>query len=170
MTRHRSACMAAATVLTLAVPRIATAQDATYPVQRKLSGPRFGVTLLTREMRDSLAAYDIKVGSVITQFGWQWERQFTGTGSVTPVSEWVLLVGGLDQGEFLPSVSWLVGLRSRGGAELGVGPNVSAAGIGLVFAAGVTVTSGNINIPFNLAVVPTNEGVRVGILTGFNSR
>ena len=172
MTRQRSVCMAAAAVLCLTLPRLGAAQDAgpSGSGQRKLSGPRFGVTILTREMRDSLAAYDIKVGPVITQFGWQWERQFAGSGSFTAVNEWILLVGGLEQGEFLPSLSWLVGLRSKGGTEFGVGPNLSAAGMGLVLAAGVTLTSGSLNIPFNVAVVPTNEGARVGFLAGFNSR
>ena len=37
-------------------------------------------------------------------------------------------------------------------------------------AAGVTRTSGNINIPFNIAVVPSKQGIRVGLLAGFNSQ
>ena len=31
-------------------------------------------------------------------------------------------------------------------------------------------TSGNINIPFNIAVVPSKQGLRVGLLAGFNSQ
>jgi len=123
-------------------------------------------------MRDSIAVtFEEKVGPVVTQFGWQWERQFSnGAGGLTPVTEWVLLVGGLEQGVFLPSLSWMVGLRSAGGAEVGVGPNLGPGGMGMVLAIGITKTSGNINIPFNLAVVPSKEGVRVGLLAGFNSQ
>ena len=173
MTRQRSAWILAATLL-LTLPRLGTAQEgaATKSTQRRLSGPRFGVTFLTREMRDSIAVtFEEKVGPVVTQFGWQWERQFSnGAGGLTPVTEWVLLVGGLEQGVFLPSLSWMVGLRSAGGAEVGVGPNLGPGGMGMVLAIGITKTSGNINIPFNLAVVPSKEGVRVGLLAGFNSQ
>jgi hypothetical protein len=170
MTRQRSACILAVALL-LTLPRFGSAQGTTS-AQRRLSGPRFGVTFLTREMRDSIAVtFEENVGAVITQFGWQWERQFANNGGgLTPVTEWVLLVGGLEQGVFLPSLSWMVGLRSLGGAEFGVGPNLGPGGIGLVLAAGLTKTSGNLNIPFNVAVVPSREGLRVGLLAGFNSQ
>ena len=170
MTRQRSAWILAATLL-LTLPRLGTAQGPTS-AQRKLSGPRFGVTFLTREMRDSIAVtFEEDVGAVITQFGWQWERQFSNSGGgLIPVTEWVLLVGGLEQGVFLPSLSWMVGLRTLGGTEFGVGPNLGPSGVGMVLAAGVTRTSGNINIPFNIAVVPSKQGIRVGLLAGFNSQ
>jgi hypothetical protein len=167
--RHRTYTLAATLLLTL--PAMSTAQGP-MSTQRRLSGPRFGVTFLTREMRDSIRVnFEEEVGAVITQFGWQWERQFSNDGGgLTPVTEWVLLVGGLEQGVFLPSLSWMVGLRSQGGAEFGVGPNIGPGGIGMVLAAGITRTSGNLNIPLNIAVVPSNLGLRVGFLAGFNSQ
>ena len=170
MTRQRSAfTLAAALLLTLS--DLGNAQGP-MSTQRRLSGPRFGVTFLTREMRDSIqVTFEEKVGSVITQFGWQWERQFSNNGGgLTPVTEWVLLVGGLEQGVFLPSLSWMVGLRTLGGSEFGVGPNLGPGGVGMVLAAGITKTSGNVNLPFNIAVVPSKEGLRVGFLAGFNSQ
>ena len=143
------------------------------PVRRvRLSGPRFGVTYLGGAIVDSLAAYDVNVSPVITQFGWQFERLIVAgeSGRVSAVTEWVVLVGGLEQSAFLPSVSWLVGLRSARGAEFGVGPNVSAAGSALVIAGGVTTRSGAFNLPVNLAVVPSRVGTRVSILVGFTTR
>ena len=134
----------------------------------RLSGPRFGVTFLNQKMVDSLEAHNVKVGSVITQFGWQFEKQFLGEpGGLAAINEWILLIGGLDQGTFLPSLSWIVRVRGQGGAEFGVGPNASAAGVGLVVAAGVTYRAGTMNIPLNFAVVPTKDGARVSIITGF---
>ena len=132
MTRRRSACALAA-ILVFTLPGLGTAQGATS-TQRRLSGPRFGVTFLTREMRDSIAVtFEEDVGAVITQFGWQWERQLGNSGGgLIPVTEWVLLVGGLEQGVFLPSLSWMVGLRTLGGAEFGVGPNLGPGGVGMV--------------------------------------
>ena len=170
MTRQRSTFALAAALL-LGVPGLGTAQGPMSP-QRRLSGPRFGVTFLTREMRDSIAVtFEEEVGAVVTQFGWQWERQFLNNGGgLTPVTEWVLLVGGLEQGVFLPSLSWLVGLRTLGGTEFGLGPNIGPGGVGMVLAAGITRTSGNVNIPFNIAVVPSKQGLRVGLLAGFNSQ
>ena len=169
MTRTRSA-FALAAILLFMLPDLGTAQGTS--AQRRLSGPRFGVTFLTREMRDSIAVtFEEDVGAVITQFGWQWERQFSNNGGgLIPVTEWVLLVGGLEQGVFLPSLSWMVGLRTLGGTEFGVGPNLGPGGVGMVLAAGFTRTSGSINIPFNIAVVPSRQGLRVGLLAGFNSQ
>ena len=107
----------------------------------------------------------------MSQFGWQWEQQLYSTaGSVTAVSEWVALLGGLDQGLAIPSLSWLLGLRTREGAEFGVGPNVTPAGVALVIAAGITFRAGSLNVPMNVAVVPTKAGVRVSLLSGFTLR
>jgi hypothetical protein len=142
------------------------------PAQRvSLSGPRFGITYLGGAIVDSLAAHDIDISPVITQFGWQFERLiFTGDGGLSAVTEWVLLVGGLEQSTFLPSVSWLVGLRDARGAEFGVGPNVSVAGTALAIAAGFTTRAGALNLPVNVAVVPSKIGTRLSVLVGFTTR
>jgi hypothetical protein len=79
-------------------------------------------------------------------------------------------VGGLDQGVVLPSGSWLVGLRTREGTEFGIGPNVTPAGVGLVLAAGVTLRTSIMNVPMNIAAVPSKAGTRVTFLTGFSMR
>ncbi len=136
-----------------------------------LSGPRFGLTMLSPGIVDKLQGRRIFVRSSITQFGWQWEKQFYTRGSgVTMVTEWVGLIGGLDQSVVLPSLSWLVGVRNRGGAEFGIGPNITPAGVALVFAAGMTFRSGAFNVPINIAVVPSKSGSRVSLMTGFSLR
>jgi len=136
-----------------------------------LSGPRFGLTLLSEGVVNELAKRDIEVGPHISQFGWQFERQFfTKGGPVTMVTEWVALVGGLEQGVALPSLSWMVGVRTRDGAEFGIGPNITPAGTALVFATGMTFRAGALNIPLNVAVVPSKVGARVSLLTGFSLR
>jgi hypothetical protein len=86
------------------------------------------------------------------------------------VTEWVGLVGGLDQNVMLPSLSWIVGVRTRDGAEFGIGPNVTPAGTAIVFATGMTFRTGALNVPVNVAVVPSKSGTRVSILTGFSLR
>ncbi|MBL8984396.1 MAG: hypothetical protein JNL26_19580 [Gemmatimonadetes bacterium] len=137
----------------------------------QLSGPRFGATFVPQRARAELASKGIEVGGVMSQFGWQFERLFlSGDGQMAAVSEFVLLVGGLDQGTFLPSLNWVIGARHIGGVEFGVGPNLSAAGSALVIAAGVTRRSGSMNFPVNVSVVPSKFGTRVSVLTGFTVR
>lgn len=136
-----------------------------------LSGPRFGMTALSTGVVDELKKRDIEVGSNISQFGWQFEKQFyTRNSGVAAVNEWVFLLGGLDQGVVLPSLSWMVGLRTREGAEFGIGPNITPAGVALAVAGGVTFRAGNLNVPMNVAVVPSKAGTRISVLTGFNMR
>jgi len=136
-----------------------------------LSGPRFGFTFLPEGLIQTLAERDIQVGPNISQFGWQFEKVFYTKGSsVTMVTEWVALLGGLEQSVALPSLSWMVGVRTRDGAEFGIGPNLTPAGSGLVLAAGMTFRAGALNIPLNVAVVPSRAGARVSVLSGFSLR
>lgn len=143
-------------------------QDLVRQINR--SGPRFGVTWLGGDLVDTLQSkHQIDVAPVITQFGWQFERQFASleNGPVA-LNEWVFLVGGLDQGVFLPSLTWLVGIRTPGQFEFGVGPNATPAGVALAFSSGFTFRAGALAVPVNMAIVPSKYGVRASILSGFN--
>ena len=136
-----------------------------------LSGPRFGVTMLSDGVVAKLQERNIDVRPMVTQFGWQFEKQFyTGDSGVAALNEWVFLLGGLDQGVALPSLTWLVGLRTRNGTEFGIGPNVTPVGAALAVSAGVTLRAGILNVPMNIAVVPSKAGTRVSFLSGFNMR
>lgn len=137
-----------------------------------LSGPRFGYTSLSDGVVQKLKEdRQIEVGSMISQFGWQFEKQFYNNGDgLTILNEWVGLLGGLEQSLAIPSLSWLVGFRTREGAEFGLGPNLTPAGVALAVAGGVTFRAGAVNIPLNVAVVPSRAGVRVSMLTGFSLR
>ncbi len=160
-------------VTVLAGPAAAQSNPFIPPISRQvdLSGPRIGMTVLDPRVTEALRERFIDVGPVITQFGWQFEKQFYGKGGgVMVVTEWVALMGGLEQGVALPSLTWLVGLRTQGGAEFGFGPNITPAGPALAVAAGVTFRNGLMNIPVNLAVVPSRAGLRVSVLSGFTFR
>jgi hypothetical protein len=162
-------------VLALALGLTAGAAAAQEPLPKaqklSLSGPRVGVTVLTGEAYER-ARTDYELNSrVVTQFGWQFERRFfdSDTGPMG-LFEWVLLVGGLEQGLFFPSISWLTGLRTSSGLEFGLGPNVSGLGVGLAAAAGVNLRSGYMNFPVNVALVSSDSGVRTSVLGGFTMR
>jgi len=143
------------------------------PIARTLSlaGPRFGITLLTDDTIAKLYERDIDVRSPIAQFGWQFEHEFYGKqDGPTVLNEWVLLLGGLDQGVAIPSLNWLVGIRTKEGTEFGIGPNITPAGVALALAAGVTLRAGVINVPMTIAAVPSKYGTRISMLTGFTLR
>lgn len=138
----------------------------------KLAGPRIGFTILSGKLVDRMEEnFSTSINPVITQFGWQFEtRLFTTNSGISGLAEFVPLIGGLEQGKFLPSLSALVGLRGAKGMEFGVGPNVSLAGAGLIFALGTNIHSEGVNFPVNVALAPSKDGVRFSILVGFNSR
>jgi uncharacterized membrane protein (UPF0136 family) len=167
----------------------------------RLAGPRFGITYLTPGSAADIFNEGIDFdenefrghgntgSSLTTQYGWQWESRFAdGGGNIIGIVEWVILVAGLEKGFFLPSASSLVGVRNSKGLEFAIGPNVSLSGVGMAFALGYNIKSGNLNIPINLAFVPgikkegqyrdeiSNQkyeydystGSRVSLLIGFN--
>ena len=163
-------------VIVLAAAASAAAQPSVVtppptPMVANLSGPRYGVTTLSDGIVAKLGERYINVNPVISQFGWQFEKQFfQKDAGLAVLNEWVFLLGGLDQGVALPSLSWLVGLRTANGTEFGVGPNITPVGVSLALAAGTTVRAGFLNIPLNVAVVPSSAGMRVSFLTGFSLR
>lgn len=155
----------------LLLPAVAPAQDRdTTNIDTKsftLSGPRFGLTFIEGALADTLMRrYDVR--SPITQFGWQFETQiFRVDDGLRGLTELVLLVGGLDQGVVIPTGTWLVGIRGKSGMEIGVGPSVSPAGVGIAVAGGISFRHNGVNFPLNLAVVSGKGGQRYSILTGF---
>jgi len=147
-------------------------------------GPRVGVSyVLTGFQEFNDAVQKIFPDSsrryipIFTQFGLNLEQRIRlgDTQSHFAFQE-VLLLGGVDQGIFLPSLSVLVGFRSRSGLEFGLGPNLSLArsegsfgvSLAVVFSAGWTFTFSNVFVPVDLAFVPSPEGSRLSLLTGFN--
>ena len=167
----RRALAVAGLVAVAAVPTVVEAQDPSDMVRTLYrTGPRFGVTWLGGSLTDTIKSrYNQDVAQVITQFGWQYERQFASLeGGPVALNEWVLLVGGLDQGTAIPSLTWLVGIRTPGEMEFGVGPNITPAGFALAMSFGQTFKAGALRIPVNVAFVPSRFGMRASLLTGFN--
>jgi len=143
---------------------------------KELSGPRLGLTYITPgEITNEID------GSFITQYGWQFETRFVSGDELAGLVEWVLLAGGLEKGYVLPSVTSIIGLRAKNGFEIGAGPNLSLAGVGLAFAVGYNFSIGSLNLPLNFSWVPSTRiededdssktldaGHRVSLTFGFN--
>lgn len=133
------------------------------------SGPRLGMAYLIGGSVTAERAGK-HVSPLMSLFGWQLEHQFeTGRRDLpVPMTEIVLLAGGMEQGIVLPSASWLIGLRKKNGWEAGLGPTLTGAGVQVAAAAGVTHSLGRINVPVNLAVAPGRRGASISLTTGFN--
>ena len=177
--------------------------EETLDPAKHYGGPRIGFTVLGEgTSNDRLNnVFNRKVNPVISQFGWQFEsRIFTLKDGATGLVEFVPMIGGLEQGLFLPSATAIIGFRAKSGFELGVGPTVSLGGTGIVFAAGASYKVGKVTFPVNLVFCPsiarttlestssyydyntqtyvtqtnpsitTHSGFRVSLVVGFNSR
>ena len=132
---------------------------------QNLAGPRIGVTLINPgESADFLNQNDGNL-AFTTQYGWQWESKFATGQDITGLVEWIVLLGGMEKGKFMPSVSSIVGFRNSDGIEMGFGPNLSMAGLGIVAAIGVTYKVGELNIPVNIAWVPKKDYERGGLFS-----
>lgn len=167
---------------------------------KRYGGPRVGLTYIsagTTRTRIADAFNRADITPFVSQFGWQFEtRIFTLENGAAGLIEFIPLIGGIEQGLFLPSASGIIGFRGANGVEFGVGPSVSLAGFGLVMAAGASFKVGKITFPINIAFSPnikkilpdkqvydwntgtyqtipgetTNSGFRLSLLVGFNSR
>ena len=157
-------------------PRPAAPPPRTQSAQDRLGGhyygPRLGITGFGQNVKTELESHGLHTSNAILQFGWQWEQRFViSEDSPILATGLMLLLGGAEQGVFLPSLpslTWLIGMRGTGGTEFGLGPNLSLAGANLAIGAGVTKTAGEIFIPVNVALVIGQPGLRVSFLTGFN--
>ena len=141
---------------------------------QSLEGPRLGMVYISTSPGSTFLNGDLKLedlfeigpnyddiarGAITSLYGWQWESRFAdGGGNVTGIVEWIALVGGMEKGKFLPSLSSMVGARTSTGLEFALGPNLSLSGVSMVFGLGYNFKSGRLNIPVNLAFVPGRKG------------
>lgn len=161
---------------------------------KKFDGPRIGFTYLGNGTSyDELKKQN--KSNLFSQFGWQFEsRIFTTEDGSSALLEFIPMIGGFEQGLFIPSLSVLTGLRngtsSKFSFEFAMGPNFSLSynykgeknpNLGLVLALGTSINNSNINFPINLVFVPSvgskgdngnnyQTGYRLSIIVGYNAR
>lgn len=93
----------------------------------QLSGPRMGASMVlgeaSKRLQDSKDNGGYEMLPVTSQFGYQYEVQYLSAGNFQALIEFVGLVGGLESGKFIPSLSFLNGFRgTRSGWEFAFGP------------------------------------------------
>jgi len=93
----------------------------------RLSGPRMGFTILTG-LNGEILNKPINQGGyaaypVLSQFGYQFEKQYLNEGNYQALVEFIPMVTGIDQGLFIPSFTVMNGLRNNvNGFEFAFGP------------------------------------------------
>jgi hypothetical protein len=139
----------------------------------KFAGPKVGITMVQSGSLASILRKDVsmfsdevrqewtgstgKYGAIMSQYGWQWETRFSDGGNVTGIVEWIALVGGMEKGMFLPSVSSMIGLRNSKGIEFTLGPELSLGGVAMLIGAGYNFKFGELNVPVSITYVPSQN-------------
>lgn len=139
------------------------------------SGPRIGFMAAPGDAAISRRLRGHGLGNVVSLFGWHFEHQVTPVlGGPQLVTEVTPLFGGVEYGKVVPSVTLSIGLRSRGGYEIGMGPSLtlgnadSGGSVALAIAAGRSLDFGGVRIPLNLAVSTNPKGTMVSVLAGYS--
>jgi len=92
-----------------------------------LNGPRMGVSVVTEEAAMRITASKSEGGygmyPLTSQFGYQFEKQYLSAGDFQALIELIGMIGGLESGQFLPSITFMNGFReNRTGLEFAFGP------------------------------------------------
>jgi hypothetical protein len=93
----------------------------------KNNGPRIGYAYLMGSMNEFAMRPEVQGGLGIfpgvSMIGFQLEGQYVGTENFSALVEGLINVSGLEQGQFLPSITIMNGFRfGKGGWELAFGP------------------------------------------------
>ena len=96
--------------------------------QISLNGPRMGFSLATGDAANVLTGPESEGGynmyPVTFQFGWQKEWQYLSAGDFQALVEFIPMIGGLESGKFIPSMTFLNGFRmGKKGWEFAFGPS-----------------------------------------------
>lgn len=101
-----------------------------YKLRLRSDGPRMGLTVaegdLARRLGESRHTGGFEAQPVMFQFGYQFEKQYLNEGNFQALFEFIPMITGLDQGLFIPSVTFMNGLRNnKNGWEFAFGPSFS---------------------------------------------
>lgn len=94
------------------------------------SGPRMGLAYTVGSVNEfvtrSKSEGGMGIKPVMSNLGYQFEGQYVGTENFSGLFECLIMFTGLEQGEFIPSVSFLNGYRfGKSGWEFAFGPSFS---------------------------------------------
>lgn len=142
--------------------------------ERDMSGPRLGFMVATSDGELSRNLSKNGMGRMVSLFGWHFEHRITPIGGGPQfLTEFVPLIGGVEYGKILPSMTLALGMRVPSGYEFGIGPSLAASGSGggvssgVVLSAGRSIDYGGVNLPINLAVSLNQKGTVMSLVAGY---
>jgi|WetSurMetagenome_2_1015567.scaffolds.fasta_scaffold67028_1 hypothetical protein len=139
--------------------------------KKSLAGPRLGFTVVPGNSELAQRMEKEGLGPIISQFGWHFEHSVIASGNGPAfVIEFIPLLGGVEYGKPIGSLSLMFGIRMPSGYEFGVGPNIivaTNAKSGLIIAAGKTFDVQGVSIPLNLAYATSPTGSRIAFIVGY---
>lgn len=139
--------------------------------KKSLGGPRLGFTLVPGNTELARKLKDEGMSPIISQFGWHFEHRVIANGNGPAfVIEFIPLLGGVEYGKPLASLSLMFGIRMPSGYEFGVGPNMitgKTSKSGLIIAFGKTFDVQGVSIPLNLAYATSPVGARLAFIVGY---
>lgn len=96
----------------------------------KNSGPRIGYAFMTGDLMEFATRSEAQGGMDIfpgvSMIGYQLEAQYIGTENFSALFEFIPNVSGLEQGKFIPTMSFLNGFRfGKAGWEIAFGPGLA---------------------------------------------
>lgn len=102
------------------------------------TGFRMGFTFIGGEkgqrLADPLSTGGYDSYPTISQFGYQVESQYLSAGNLQGLFEMLFMVGGLEQGMFIPSATFMNGFRHKEtGWEIAFGPSINVQKVGRGF-------------------------------------
>ncbi len=98
------------------------------------SGPRVGVAMLTGSLNEFATRSEdqggLGIAPAVSMIGYQLEGQYVGTENFSALIEGIFNVSGLEQGQFIPSITIMNGFRfGKGGWEFAFGPGFSVKSV-----------------------------------------
>lgn len=95
----------------------------------KNSGPRIGYALMTGDLMEFATRSEQQGGMdifpAVSMIGYQFEAQYIGTENFSALFEFIPNISGLEQGKFIPTMSFLNGFRfGKAGWEIAFGPGL----------------------------------------------
>tara|TARA_B110000285_G_scaffold113980_1_gene129261 strand:+ start:6 stop:935 length:930 start_codon:yes stop_codon:yes gene_type:complete len=93
----------------------------------KNNGPRIGYGVLTGSLNEfatrSVSQGGLGIFPAVSMIGYQLEAQYVGTENFSGLVEGIINVSGLEQGQFIPTITVMNGFRfGKGGWEFAFGP------------------------------------------------
>jgi hypothetical protein len=141
-----------------------------------IAGPRIGASYVWQTPEDFTSSVHSLYPNgtyypILTLFGITVEQRILlGQTKSHFAFQEVVLVGGLEQGVALPEGAFLIGYRDYSGFEFGIGPILHLRGVGVVAAAGYTLSFRGMYVPMDLSVIipGVNRPASFAFTTGFN--